>query len=402
MHADPMIPTFVSIALAIVLISAVMKHFKQPAVVDYLLVGFLLGASVFSFIKQPEILNRLGNLGVLLLLFFVGMEVSPKQLLSNWYVSVAGTLLKVLLSFLVSLMLAHFFHWTFSRVVLITFIISLSSTAVILKLLHDWKELETKLGQNILGILLLQDLLVIPMLIILGQLGGQTLEVHSVILQVIGGILSIVTVVWITIKPEIKLPFLAQFTSDPENQVFTALIIFFGLALVTTVCQLSGALGAFLAGMIIASAKQTHWAYQSLNPLRTIFMALFFVSVGMLVDIHFLWQNFSQAIMLMILIILLNTLSTMIILRLLKSSWRESIYGGSLLSQIGEFAFVLASIGLAINIVNKSQYQMLIITITLSLFVSPLWILLIKKLINRDDLILQRLNFKRKKPINDK
>jgi CPA2 family monovalent cation:H+ antiporter-2 len=402
MHTDPIIPLFVFIALAIVIISAVMKYFKQPAVVAYLLVGFLLGPSVFSFIKQPDILNRLGSLGVLLLLFFVGMEVSPKQLLSNWYVSVAGTLLKVLLSFFVSLMLAHFFNWTFSRVVLITFIISLSSTAVILKLLQDWKELETKLGQNILGILLLQDLLVIPMLIILGQLGGQTLEIHSVILQVIGGSLSIATVVWITVKPEIKLPFLAHFTSDPENQVFIALIICFGLALVTTLCQLSGALGAFLAGMIIASAKQTHWAYQSLNSLRTIFMALFFLSVGMLVDIHFLWQNFAQVIMLVILIISLNTLSTMLILRLLKSSWRESIYGGSLLSQIGEFAFVLASIGLAINIVNKSQYQMLIITITLSLFVSPLWILLIKKLINRDDLILQRLYFKRKKPTNDK
>lgn len=391
MQSDAIIPFFVSIALAIVLLSAIMKRFKQPAVVAYLLVGFLLGPSVFTVIHEPDTLNSLGNLGVILLLFFVGMEVSPKQLMSHWFVSVFGALLKVVVSFVVSGLLGYYFHWPMSKIVLVTFIISLSSTAIVLKLLQDWKELETHVGQNILGILLIQDLLVIPMLIILGRFGGSALDFHSTVLQVVGGILAIIVAIWVTMKPSVKIPFIKHLAHDAESQIFSALIICFGLALLTTLCHLSSALGAFLAGLIVSSAKESHWVHQSLSSLRTLFMAFFFVSVGMLVDIHFLWNNLAQISILVFSVIMLNTLATAFILKMLGSSWRESLYGGSLLSQIGEFAFILSSIGYTVGIVNKTQHQMLLITITLSLFLSPLWIFTMKRLVNRENLTLKRL-----------
>ncbi len=383
MHDDPSAPIFVAILLAILVLGHLMSRIKQPAVVAYLLVGVVLGPSVLGVVHDQQSLSRLGDIGVILLLFFVGMEVSPKQLVSNWLIAVIGTLLQVGFSVMTTLVLGWLFSWSLALRILLGFVISLSSTSVVLKLLQDWKEIDTRVGQNILGILLVQDLLIIPMMIVLNLFNGSKPSTQLISLQVFGGIVVLAAAIWITIKEKIELPFLKQLVQDSEGSVFVALSICFGLSMVTSLLGLSTALGAFLAGLVVGSTKETQWAHNSLLPLKTIFVALFFVSVGMLVDLSYIWHFFWQISFLVIAAFITNTLINAVILKVLGENWSVSVYQGSLLSQIGEFAFVIAAIGMSSSIINDQAYKMIITTIALTILFSPLWIMLIKHLLNK-------------------
>ena len=153
------------------------------------------------------------------------------------------------------------------------------------------------------------------------------------------------------------------------------MLICLGLSLLTGLAHLSTALGAFAAGILVTAAKETQWVHHALEPFRVIFVALFFVSVGLLVDIEFITGHIVQVVVLVTIVLVTNTLLNGGILRLLGYRWRESLYAGAMLAQIGEFSFVLAAVGLANNIINQVAYQYTIAVIALSLLISPFWIL---------------------------
>ena len=328
---------------------------------------------------------------MILLLFFIGMEISPKRLIENWIISFVGTLLQVFISIGAVTIIGFALSWPIERIILLGFVISLSSTAVVLKLLEDWKEMNTRVGQDVLGILLVQDLIIVPMIIILGFLGGHKPTIHAVLIQIIGGLLIIAITVWLIIKSEIRLPWLKQLGADHEMQVFTSLGICFGMAFLTGIAGLSSALGAFVGGMIIASARETHWVHHSLLSVRTIFIALFFVSIGMLIDFKFIFNYWWQITALIFAAYSTNLLINAAILKALGEKWNVSIYGGSLLSQIGEFSFVIAALGYQMKLINLTSYKMTISVISLTLLFSPLWISLIKNLTNMAEIKLKRI-----------
>lgn len=390
MHSDPAMPIFVLSIFLILVLGFIMRWLRQPHVVVYILVGILLGPSVFGVIQDQEVLARIGSFGVIFLLFFAGMEITPRRLTENWLISIIGTILQIAVSVGVVALLGSYLNWSWSRIVLLGFVISLSSTAVVLKLLDDWKEANTRVGQDVIGILLVQDILIVPMLIILGFLGGNRPTAHVITLQLIGGIGVIGLTIWLTIKDEIKLPFLKYFGGDHEMQVFASLGICFGMALLTGLTELSAALGAFLAGMVISSAKETHWVHHSLLSIRTIFIAVFFVSIGMLIKLPFLILYWRQISMLILTTFLTNSFINAGILKTLGEDWNVSLYGGSLLSQIGEFSFVVASVGYQMNIIEKMSYQLTIAVISLSLLLSPMWIALTKHITNMASIRLKK------------
>ena len=174
MHLDPLLPILVAIIGVIFIIGLILHLVKQPQVIGYILTGVAIGPFGLAIFTDIDFASRIGSFGVVLLLFFVGMEVAPRQLLAGWRIAVIGTLIQVILSILLILPLGLFLEWPVERVVLLGFVVSLSSTTVIIKLLRDSGELEQKQGQDILGILLVQDLIIIPMLIIIGLFGGTT------------------------------------------------------------------------------------------------------------------------------------------------------------------------------------------------------------------------------------
>jgi len=391
MHMDPALPTLVVVLLVIFMLGLSLRLLNQPHVVGYLLAGICLGPELLGLISDKELLERLGAFGVVLLLFFVGMEVSPQRLVSNWRVAVLGTLFQILISIGVIWLLGEWFNWPLGRTLLFGFVISLSSTAVVLKMLQDWGELDSSVGQNALGILLAQDLAIIPMLIIVSLLGGEEVQTSELTMQLVGGAVLIAIFSWIVYRGEIRLPLARWIRDDHELQVFAAMVICLGLGLVTGLFSLSTALGAFIGGMIVGAAKETQWVHHSLEPFRVIFVALFFVSVGMLVNIDLILQNWGQITLLVLAVFITNMIINALILHVLGNSWADSIYAGALLAQIGEFAFVLAAVGLHAGVIIEAAYQLIIAVISLTLLLSPVWVALTKHMLKRSRLGISQL-----------
>ncbi len=383
MHMDPSIPILAGSVLVVILIALLMKRLGQPFVVAYMIAGVVLGPYVLKFITDIELLNRVGTFGVLFLLFFVGMEISLPNLLRNWRIMIVGTALQVAISVLSVWVLGFWLSWPTSQIIFLGFVISLSSTAFIITTLKDRNETNSSVGQNVIGILLVQDFLVIPMLITISLIGGGPLNITEIVLQIIGAILILVLLVWLIIKKEISLPFAKYIKQHQEIQTLVALFLGLGMALITGLFGLSAALGAFLAGIIVSVTKETQWIQQRLESFRGIFVALFFVSIGMTVDLQFLLNTWFVVFALMLATLLTNTFINAGILKSLKVNTKDSLYAGALLAQIGEFSFVLAAVGLQINIINEFAYQATIATIFATLLISPAWIGLIKKYTSR-------------------
>ncbi|MGB5849082.1 MAG: cation:proton antiporter [Ignavibacteriaceae bacterium] len=378
---DPLLSKFVIIIMVIILIGYVLRLLKQPYIIAYIIVGIIIGPRGFELFTDEKLISNLGSFGLVLLLFFVGMEISLPKLISMWKISIIGTLLQIILSILAVWVVGLFFGWELNRIVLIGFVISLSSTAVVIKLLQERGELNTRAGQNVVAILLAQDVFVIIMLIVIYYLGGKGLDIPILIKQLIGAMLIIGIIIWLIKYKRIKLPFNNVIAHDHEMQVFVAFILCFGFSILIAFFNLSSALGAFVAGLIVSTSKSTEWVHRSLHSFRIMFLALFFVSIGMLIDTQFIWDNIVELSLLVGLVFLTNSLINAFILKLLKESWKESFYAGVLLSQIGEFSFILAATGYYSNMINLYGYQLSISLISLTLLLSPFWIFLGDRLI---------------------
>ena len=260
------------------------------------------------------------------------------------------------------------------------FVISLSSTAVVIKLIEERGELNTRSGQYALGILLAQDIFVVPMIIVLGYLGGHRPDRLELIRQIAGSTLIVGIILFILWKKEIVLPFKAFIRKDHEMQVFVAFSLCFGFSMLTAWLGLSAPLGAFVAGIVVSSTRSTRWVFDSLHTFKILFVALFFVSIGMLIDLQFIRDNIVIIASLVVLIFILNNSINVLILRIFCKDWRISLYTGSLLSQVGEFSFIIGSVGYYNGIIDVITYQIAISIIALSLFLSPFWIALIRSL----------------------
>ncbi len=373
-NLDPSLLIFVIICFSALAVAIVLRFFRMPSVISYIVAGMIIGPYGFDLIKDQDMITTLGNFGVVLLLFFVGMEVSIKDMISRWKVSVLGTVMQIFISVAIVFLLGRWLGWPIGRIVLLGFVISLSSTAVVIKILESKKEIQSRMGQDVLGILIVQDIAIIPMIVILGLLGGNGIDYKEISLQVIGGILAIASMIWVLRKKNVRLPFGSKFKDDPELQVLAAFILCFGIALLSGFFHLSAALGAFMAGVFLAHAKETEWVHKSLSSFKVIFLALFFISIGMLINIEFFFSNIWLILIVLFLIFLTNTLINVFIFRWHGRSWCESFYGGSLLSQVGEFSFILAAIGVQAGLILDFPYQITISVIALSLIVSPMWI----------------------------
>lgn len=378
---DPVLSRFVMLSLIIILAGFVLRLLRQPSLITYILVGLIIGPYGFALIEDENLISNLGSMGLVLLLFFIGMEIKLPELIASWKVSVIGTTIQVLISIAVVWLIGRYFNWDISRVIMLGFVISLSSTAVIVKMLEEKKELNTRAGQYVLGILLAQDVLVVPMIIILGYLGGHHPGKLELIRQIIGGILITGIILFILWKKEIVLPFKALISKDHEMQVFVALFLCFGFSLITAWLGLSAALGAFVAGIVVSAARSTKWVSESLHAFKIIFVALFFVSIGMLINLQFINNNLLTITSLVIIIFVLNNTINVLALRIFCKDWRVSLYAGSLLSQVGEFSFIICSVGYYSKIIDDYTYQVTISIIALSLFLSPFWIALVRRLI---------------------
>lgn len=383
MHSDPILLQLLLASGLLLIVGSIMRFFGQPHVVAYLICGIALGPSGLDAIGDPKLFAQLGDIGVMLLLFFVGMKVHPRKLLAQWNRTIFLTVAQIFLSVALVGILGIFLDWPLARILLLGFVISLSSTAVVLSYLEDRGETDSKLGRDVVGILLAQDLAIVPMLISISLLGGEAPASGEFLRQMSGLLAIILFMAWLTGAKRIRLPLGARLHRDHEVQVFAALLFFLGFANIAAFFHLSAPLGTFMAGMLIGVARETRWVGERLDSFRTLFVALFFVSVGSLVDLAFVAEHRMLVAGLLFGVVATNGIINAIAFRLLGEPWGHSIVGGAMLAQIGEFSFVLVAAGMASGAIGPFTYKLTILLIALSLLLSPAMIALARLLTDR-------------------
>lgn len=226
------------------------------------------------------------------------------------------------------------------------------------------------------------------MMIIISFMGGSNESLTHIIPELLIGVVLIALFVWVSRHPDFKVPCAVRIRKDHDLRIFAALVICLGLAFLTSFFGLSASLGAFIAGILVANGKETKWVENSLHSFHILFVAIFFVSIGMLIDISFVLEHLAVILGAVFLVFFINTFVKGIVLKLLGDTWSESFYSGALLSQIGEFSFVLGAAALHTGIITLVGYQYVIAIISISLVLSPFWIQIFKK--NMD--VVERLH----------
>lgn len=372
------------VGILAVVIGYVLKRLHQPYLIGYIIIGVCLGQHGFDIFKSEEQIQFLGEIGIILLFFFIGMEISLPAFVKQWRVAILGTLMQVIVSILVMLTIGYYADWSLARSVVLGFVIALSSSAVVIKLLEEKKLLDKKVGKDVLSILLTQDIAIAPILIITSLLGGVSQSTTEMAMQILGGIIIISIFIFLYTKESIQYKWLESLEEDHEMQVFMAIVFCAAGALLMGVLGLSPALGAFVGGIVVHAAKETDWIHDNLHPFRIIFVAVFFISVGAQIDLLFLRDNLQIIVALMFVVFILNQAVNSIVLKVFGSAWKEALIGGALLAQIGEMSFLVCFTAYSSQIISEFGYNAGICLISLTLLFSPLWIGGVERIVNRN------------------
>ncbi len=375
----PVFGALVILSLTILMIALFLRRLSQPYLIAYILAGILLGPEVFGLIKDKDTIQELGELGLILLMFFIGAEIKLPDLTRNFKKPLIGTFSQLLLSFFFIAIIGLILNWNMNMIILLSFVISLSSSAIIFQYLYVNKLINYPIGILTTGILLLQDVLVVPMLIVLNFLGKGQLNAVQLISICAGGILIILFLRAAMKKRLFQLPFYQKIHDDYDLQVFIGLSVCFGFAWLTHLIGLSSALGAFMAGIIIGQEASTEKLKHNLIPFRVFFLALFFISIGLQINITFLFRHIYIILLIAFLVLVINSMINVSIFRAMKINWRDSLYAGALLSQIGEFSFVLSTTAFNLGLIADFGYQVTLSVIMLTMIFTSIWISSIKK-----------------------
>ena len=365
---------------AAVILIPLAKRFGIATVLGYLFTGLLLGPSFLKVASNPNDLLHFSEFGVVLLLFIIGLELQPSRLWALRHAIFVLGGLQVTITGVVLMVIAwHFFLIRRSHSVVIGFGLALSSTAFVLQLLSEKKQLSTTHGQQAFTILLFQDIAVIPLLAALPFLSGAQEQKYDWIYfaKVVSIFAGMVFVSRFVVRPFFK--FVAS-SKATELLTAAALFIVLGVSLLMNYIGLSMALGAFLTGVLLADSEYRHELEASIEPFKGLLLGLFFMSVGMLTNVKLIAAKplliIGGAALLMFIKFVLITL----IARATGNKTESSIRLGVTLAQGGEFAFVLFSVATAQHLLTREQQNILNLIVTVSMALTPLAFLLLEKI----------------------
>ena len=369
------------IASAAALGGLLLHRLRQPLLVGYVLAGVLLGPSVLDLATDRGVIERGAELGVLMLLFLIGMELSLRDFKRAWHVSIVAMLLQVAVALVLAWGAGRLLGWTPGLSLLVGFALALSSTAVAIRILQDIGELRSDVGRTAIGVLIAQDLAVVPMLLIAGMFGGETISVPLEAAKLAASVAVLALAIMVLSgRRRIAVPFLDRLEENEELAAITALAICFGAATLSGLTGLSPAYGAFLAGLIVGNTAERPRMIAATRPIQSALLMVFFLSVGLLLDLQFLWANLGIVAVLVLLVTAGKTAANIAILRLVGEPWPRAFLAGTVMGQVGEFSFVLAAAGTAAGLLAADDYRLLVSVIALSLVASPLWLLTARRL----------------------
>ena len=359
------------VATAVIIIC---NFLKIRYIIGYLITGVLLSPNTSSYFADMEEVEVYAEIGIILLLFTVGLEFSFTNLkrIKN-YVLIGGTSQVFLTIFLTAGLVWLIMHPTIEESLFWGFLYALSSTAIVVKVLQDANKINTPHGRFILAVLLFQDIMIVPLMLFTPILAGvgneQPLEA---LLLLIGKLVLMGGFSYLLAR--FIIPFFLKTVMKVQSQeVFLIALVFIvtGIALVTEELGLSLALGAFIAGLIIAETDYNHMAISCFLPFRYVFMSFFFISMGMLLDYNIFVTDLHLILFWFVFALAVKAIAGTLAARIMKIDWRTALAAGFSIAQIGEFSFVLAQSGLEFELISPKNYQLFLAVSILLMSVTP-------------------------------
>ena len=361
--------------LAIIVLQ-ICHRIKLPAIIGFLLTGALVGPHGLHLVKGVHEVELLAEIGVVLLLFTIGLEFSLKELFRLKRQVLIGGSLQVSLTIIATAIIFIFgFGLPANRAIFIGFLMALSSTAIVLRLYQERAEIDSAHGETILAILIFQDVIIVLLMLLtpfLAGAGGQGLAMGKSLLILLGKAAVILGVVLLAARYLVPHAlYLVARTRSREMFLLTIIAICLLTTWFTSLAGLSLGLGAFLAGLVISESEYGTAALGNMTPFRDIFMSFFFVSIGMLLDVRIVLTHPATVGLLTTGIILLKFVLVLLITILLGVSLRSGLLTAFALSQVGEFSFVLSKFGLAHDFLIGERYQYFLAVAVISMAFTP-------------------------------
>lgn len=383
-HETSLIATIVIGLVLAFILGAVANRLKVSALVGYLLAGVLVGPFTPGFVADQELAPQLAEIGVILLMFGVGLHFSLKDLLSVWAIAVPGAIVQISFATLLGVGLSHLMGWSLTAGIVFGLALSVASTVVLLRALQERRLVETERGHIAIGWLIVEDLAMVLALVLLPVFadflasdGGEAQGSSEIILALaltLGKVAAFVALMLIGGKRLIPwiLHYIAR-TGSEELFRLGVLAISLGVAFgAAELFDVSFALGAFFAGMVLNESELSHEAAAETLPLRDAFAVLFFVSVGMLFDPFVLIEQFWPVLATFAIIVFGKSIAAFLILLAFRHSIATAFTISASLAQIGEFSFILAGLGMALEMLPGQANDLILAGAILSILANPL------------------------------
>ena len=401
MNEIDFLPSVLILLTSSILVVIILHKLKTSPVLGYLIAGAIINA--YGLIKEPEYAHSLAEVGIVFLLFVIGLELSFDRLIKmRLHVFGFGGLQVLITSFVIASILYNIFHFSMSISVVVGATLALSSTAIVLQVITESGRQSSQVGRLSLSVLLMQDLAVVPLLAVIPLLADK----NEKIMQMIGlsSLKALGVIILITIFGRLFLrPFFSLVASVKTDEVYvtTALLIVLGTAWLTSILGLSYAMGAFIAGILIAETEYRNRIEDSIHPFQGLFLGLFFLSVGMSIDIEFIKAKFKTVILAALLLIIIKTVIIVAICRIFRLRWGATVYSALLLSQGSEFAFILFNIAAKKGILDARIAEFMLMAVALSMGITPLLSIIGSKIEDKVDSNMEVDNNQEFKGISD-
>ncbi|HVG50370.1 MAG TPA: YbaL family putative K(+) efflux transporter [Xanthobacteraceae bacterium] len=377
------------------------QRLRVSPLVGYLLAGVVIGPFTPGYVADQNIAHELAEVGIILLMFGVGLHFSLKDLLSVRAIAIPGAIVQIAVATLMGMGLAHFLGWTMGGGIVFGLALSVASTVVLLRALQERRLVETERGRIAVGWLIVEDIAMVLTLVLLPPLAdilkgnAGSADVSSVLLPLlltlakVAGFVALMLVVGRRVIPWV-LHYVAH-TGSRELFRLAVLAISLGVAFgCALLFDVSFALGAFFAGMILSESELSHRAAQETLPLRDAFAVLFFVSVGMLVNPVTLWKDPLPLLAVVLIIVFGKSIAAFIIVRLFGHARITALTISASLAQIGEFSFILVNLGVSLALLPERGRELVLAGAIISILINPLLFFMLDRMSSRAERRLER------------
>lgn len=367
--------TLIIVLTIAVVVVVLCKYLKIPPIIGYIGVGIFSGPHIMAWLPNTQQIHTLAEFGIVFLMFTVGLEFSLSRMIAmRHYVFGLGSA-QVILTMLITALCGRWLSLTWDQAITLGCIVSLSSTAMVSKQLDDLDQLNSKQGHRAISILLFQDMAVIPFFILISSFGQVTQSLGIPLLMALGKT-TLTIIIILSLGRWVFRPLFKEIVAIHSEELFTLSVLLVTLvsAWITHRLDLSLAMGAFMAGMMLGETEYRHQIEATIKPFRDVLLGLFFISIGMLFDVYSIKQIWPWVLLLFMAFSVLKIMVITVLCRMTKSYWRIALRTGIIMAQGSEFGFALLALAMYEDLFPPLYEQVILGALLLSLITAPFFI----------------------------